>query len=50
MYRTHYAAAFADKGGAYTDYEPAYRYGYEVRTNERYRGRGLGCCGSRGTQ
>jgi uncharacterized protein (TIGR02271 family) len=39
MCRTHYATAFADKGGAYTEYEPAYRYGYELRTNERYRDR-----------
>ena len=39
MCRKHYATAFADRGGAYTEYEPAYRYGYELRTNERYRGR-----------
>jgi uncharacterized protein (TIGR02271 family) len=39
MFRKHYATAFADRGGAYTEYEPAYRYGYELRTNERYRGR-----------
>ena len=37
MFRKHYATAFADRGGAYTEYEPAYRYGYELRTNERYR-------------
>jgi uncharacterized protein (TIGR02271 family) len=39
MFRKHYATAFAGKGAAYTEYEPAYRYGYELRTNERYRGR-----------
>jgi uncharacterized protein (TIGR02271 family) len=39
MCRKHYATAFAGRGGAYTEYEPAYRYGYELRTNERYRGR-----------
>ena len=39
MCRKHYATAFADSGGAYTEYEPAYRYGYALRTNERYRGR-----------
>jgi stress response protein YsnF len=39
IFRKHYATAFAGKGAAYTEYEPAYRYGYELRTNERYRGR-----------
>ena len=39
MFRKHYATAFAGKGAAYTEYEPAYRYGYELRRNERYRGR-----------
>jgi uncharacterized protein (TIGR02271 family) len=39
IFRKHYATAFADKGAAYTEYEPAYRYGYELRRNERYRGR-----------
>ena len=29
MCRKHYATAFAGRGGAYTEYEPAYRYGYE---------------------
>ena len=31
--------AFAHSGAAYAVYEPAYRYGYELGTNERYRGR-----------
>src|SRR4029450_7622525 len=39
IFRQHYATAFAGKGAAYTEYEPAYRYGYELGTNERYRGR-----------
>jgi len=39
MFQKHYTTAFAGKGAAYTEYEPAYRYGYELRTNERYRGR-----------
>ena len=37
--RRHYTTAFASSGAAYTAYEPAYRYGYELGTNERYRGR-----------
>jgi uncharacterized protein (TIGR02271 family) len=38
-FREHYTAAFAKSGTAYAVYEPAYRYGYELGTNERYRGR-----------
>jgi uncharacterized protein (TIGR02271 family) len=38
-FRKHCATAFAGKGVGYTEYEPAYRYGYELGTNERYRGR-----------
>jgi uncharacterized protein (TIGR02271 family) len=37
-FRKHCATAFAGKG-AYVDYEPAYHYGYELGTHERYRGR-----------
>jgi len=37
-FRQHCATAFAGKGVGYTEYEPAYRYGYELGTNERYRG------------
>ena len=37
-FRKHCATAFAGKG-AYVDYEPAYRYGYELGTHERYRRR-----------
>jgi hypothetical protein len=39
IFREHYTTAFATSGAAYPDYEPAYRYGYELGTNERYRGR-----------
>ena len=39
VFRQHYDTAFGNKGGAYVEYEPAYRYGYELGTNERYRGR-----------
>jgi uncharacterized protein (TIGR02271 family) len=38
-FRKHYVTAFGTRGVAYTEYEPAYRYGYELGTNERYRGR-----------
>jgi uncharacterized protein (TIGR02271 family) len=38
-FRKHYSTAFGTSGVAYTEYEPAYRYGYELGTNERYRGR-----------
>jgi stress response protein YsnF len=37
-YRQHHGATFLNRG-AYADYEPAYRYGYELGTSERYRGR-----------
>jgi stress response protein YsnF len=37
-YRRHHNATFL-RHGAYADYEPAYRYGYELGTNARYRGR-----------
>jgi uncharacterized protein (TIGR02271 family) len=39
IFRKHYATAFTGTGAAYTTYEPAYRYGYELSGNERYRGR-----------
>jgi stress response protein YsnF len=38
-FREHYTTAFANSGATYAIYEPAYRYGYELGTNERYRGR-----------
>jgi len=36
-FREHYTTAFANSGAAYAVYEPAYRYGYELGTHERYR-------------
>jgi hypothetical protein len=36
-YRRHHNATFLSHG-AYADYAPAYRYGYELGTNARYRG------------
>ncbi|HSX77011.1 MAG TPA: YsnF/AvaK domain-containing protein [Candidatus Saccharimonadia bacterium] len=39
VFRKHYVTAFGDRGTAYTEYEPAYRYGCELGTNERYHGR-----------
>jgi uncharacterized protein (TIGR02271 family) len=38
-FRKHYGTAFGTSGMAYAEYEPAYRYGYELGTHERYRGR-----------
>jgi len=38
-FRKHYVTAFGNSGVAYAEYEPAYRYGYELGTHERYRGR-----------
>jgi uncharacterized protein (TIGR02271 family) len=38
-FRRHYDATFASSGGAYNDYEPAYRYGYSLGYDERYRDR-----------
>jgi uncharacterized protein (TIGR02271 family) len=39
VFRQHYVSTVVDRSTAYTDYEPAYHYGYELGTNERYRGR-----------
>ena len=33
------ATTLWESGVAYAEYEPAYRYGYELGTHERYRGR-----------
>lgn len=38
-FRRHYTSTFASSGAAYSDYEPAYRYGYDLGYDERYRGR-----------
>jgi uncharacterized protein (TIGR02271 family) len=37
-WRQHHGATFGSRG-AYVDYEPAYRYGYELAGDARYRGR-----------
>ena len=39
-FRTHYRDTLSSSGEAYEDYEPAYRYGSELGSNARYRGRG----------
>lgn len=39
-FRTHYRDTLSASGQTYEDYEPAYRYGSELGSNERYRGRG----------
>jgi uncharacterized protein (TIGR02271 family) len=36
-FRKHHASNFAKSGTAYADYEPAYRYGYTLGTDPRYR-------------
>lgn len=38
-FRTHFSDNLSSSGGAYEDFEPAYRYGGELGSDERYRGR-----------
>jgi uncharacterized protein (TIGR02271 family) len=38
-YRSHYDSNYASSGGSYDDYEPAYRYGSQMRGDARYQGR-----------
>jgi stress response protein YsnF len=38
-FRKHYDTHFADRGLGYTEYRTAYRYGFDMGTNERYRDR-----------
>jgi uncharacterized protein (TIGR02271 family) len=38
-FRTHYQSAYSRMGGKFDRYQPAYRYGYTLATDERYRGR-----------
>ena len=38
-FRRHYTSAYGTSGGAYEDYAPAYRYGYESANDPRYQGR-----------
>lgn len=38
-YRSHWTSNYARLGGAYEDYEPAYRYGATMRSSGTYQGR-----------
>ena len=38
-YRNHWQTSFANQGGRYEDYEPAYRFGSDLHSNNSYRGR-----------
>ncbi|MDB5966408.1 MAG: hypothetical protein JWQ72_2908, partial [Polaromonas sp.] len=38
-YRNHFDANFASSGGRYEDYEPAYAYGSQLRSDARYANR-----------
>lgn len=38
-FRQHYQTYYAKSGGSYSDYEPAYRYGYTLGTDNAYNGR-----------
>jgi uncharacterized protein (TIGR02271 family) len=38
-FRTHWQSNYATSGLAYERYQPAYRYGYTLANDERYRGR-----------
>ncbi len=38
-YRSHFDAHYADEGARWEDYEPAYRYGFQMRADHRYLGR-----------
>jgi uncharacterized protein (TIGR02271 family) len=37
-FRSHYDQTYARSGRTYSEYEPAYRYGYDLATDDRYRG------------
>ena len=38
-FRTHYESTYGTSAGAYDEYEPAYRYGYESAYSDAYRNR-----------
>lgn len=38
-YRGHWSSTFADQGGSYDDYAPAYAYGTSMARTDQYRGR-----------
>ena len=39
-YRSRWQQRYGTSGGRWEEYEPSYRYGYELRNDPRYRGRG----------
>jgi len=39
FFRSHYQTHYANSGFTYAQYEPAYRYGYTLATDDRYYGR-----------
>jgi uncharacterized protein (TIGR02271 family) len=41
-FQQHHSTTFASSGTTYEAYEPAYRYGYDLGTSERYQGRDWG--------
>jgi stress response protein YsnF len=41
-YREHYDESFGEGGDAYSNYEPAYRYGHAFGVNDQYRERDFG--------
>ncbi|TFW35365.1 YsnF/AvaK domain-containing protein [Massilia horti] len=38
IYRSHWNSNYAPAGGSYDEYAPAYRYGYEMARNDKYKG------------
>jgi uncharacterized protein (TIGR02271 family) len=38
-FRTHYKTTYSSLGGKFDRYQPAYRYGYTLATDDRYKGR-----------
>jgi uncharacterized protein (TIGR02271 family) len=38
-YRNHWTSNYASSGDTYNDYDPAYRYGSQMRSDTRYQGR-----------
>jgi len=38
-YRDHWNSTYGTSGDTYNDYEPAYKYGTDMRSNDKYRGR-----------
>jgi uncharacterized protein (TIGR02271 family) len=38
-FRTHWQSNYGSRGGSYETYQPAYRYGYDLGSDSRYKGR-----------